>query len=199
MPGWRGVAAVAAVAVATSPLTHRIPLVPGWLDLGVAAALDAADRSTEHAGLGIDWPRLTGWTVFNPGRFHGPTTWTTSGSAGAGFFEGYYYKLVTGSNRTVVVIPGAVYHGDRAGTGDGDGTEGGGGGTDGGGGFAFVMVGDPAARSAGDQVRLFKFPLGELEAVPGAGGDDWELRIGANRFGPRGLSLDIDEGGVSGW
>ena len=98
----------------------------------------------------------------------------------------------------MVVIPGAVYHGDRAGTGDGDGTAGGGGGTDGGGGFAFVMVGDPAARSAGDRVRLFKFPLGELEAVPGVGGDDWELRIGANRFGPRGLSLDIDEGGVSG-
>ena len=87
-------AAAAAVAVAAAPLTHRIPGVPGWLDLGVAAALDAADRSTEHAGLGIDWPGLTGWTVFNPGRFHGPETWTTSGDTGTAL-SGPIFTLLT--------------------------------------------------------------------------------------------------------
>ena len=50
-------------------------------------------------------------------------SWMTSGSESTGFFEGWYYKLVTAAGRTFVVIPGALYGKEES--------------------FGFVMLADP--------------------------------------------------------
>ena len=50
-------------------------------------------------------------------------SWTTSGSGSSGFFEGWYYKLVTAAGRTVVVIPGVLYGEEES--------------------YGFVMLADP--------------------------------------------------------
>ena len=64
-------------------------------------------------------------------------SWTTSGSAGSSFFEGWYYKIESRDGQTaVVVIPGVVY-------GESDS-------------FAFVMFSAPSVMGANRRIALYR-------------------------------------------
>ena len=60
----------------------------------------------------------------------------TSGSGSTGFFEGWYYKLVTAAGRTVVVIPGALYGEEES--------------------FGFVMLADPDCKVQRFPIQIIK-------------------------------------------
>ena len=119
--------------------------------------------------------RGTNLTLFNAERYHGPESWTTSGSGSSGFFEGWYYKLVTAGGRTVVVIPGVLYGEEES--------------------YGFVMLADPDCPDPEGRVTLHKYPISEFEAeaTSKGGWGGWMLRIGPNKFTAHGLSLAIDE------
>jgi tocopherol cyclase len=172
MPLWRSAAAVALLACLSSPFLHQLPLLKEC-DLAMAGALDSLDK----------WPsvmpgsllrNLSNWP-FNPEGYHGPNTWTTSGSSSAGFFEGWYYKLTSSAGETLIVIPGVIF---RPNIPDG--------------GFCFVMVGDPSHPEAPGRYQLHRFPLSQFSTTAaGRGGAGWEVRIGANRFRADSLHLSI--------
>jgi len=115
-------------------------------------------------------------TLFNAERYHGPESWMTSGSGSSGFFEGWYFKLVSAAGRTVVAIPG-VLHGEEES-------------------YGFVMLADPDCPDSDRRVTLHKYPISEFEAeaTSKGGWGGWLLRIGPNKFSAHGLSLSIDNG-----
>ena len=125
-PALSGIA-LAFFSAALAPILHWLPLPP-QVDIAIAAALDALEPRLPTV-FTADTLLSTDWTVFHPGGYHGPGTWTTSGSANAGFFEGWYYKMVSSQHQTLIVIPGEIH---------GKGLQ------DGSGGFSFVMVANPA-------------------------------------------------------
>eukprot|EP00040_Diaphanoeca_grandis_P015920 m.81863 g.81863 ORF g.81863 m.81863 type:complete len:437 (+) comp25460_c1_seq1:233-1543(+) len=147
-------------------LVHRLPgiEIDGWLDLQVASLLDSFDETSQSLDVDLGL-KETGLTVFNPEGWHG-ASWMTSSNGG--FFEGWYYKLVTESGRTIALIPGVIYEGE-------------------GGGFAFVMIANPAASNVDERVRLLKYNLTEFSW--NRSGSLWSVTIGPNVFGPQRIEL----------
>ena len=161
-------AALVAAGVVVVPLLHQLP-VPHAADLAVAAALDSMPHWP--ALLSDSMLRRSDFVLFNPEGFHGHSSWTTSGSSD-GFFEGWYYKIVTSSGETLVAIPGAIWGED---------------------GFAFVMFVDASSTVPAERYQLHKYPLDALEASRAAG--SWSLTIGPNRFDSSGFTLALDQNG----
>lgn len=168
---------VAWVAVALAPVLHQLP-IPEWLDLAVANILHQLEPVC-HPIVASEQLRASDLTVFHPEGYHGPDSWTTSGSEQSGFFEGWYFKMVSQSGRTLVAIPGVIY---------GQGLK------DGSGGFAFVMMADPDSNFS-QRVKLHKFPTESLQARRDV--QSWELRIGTNRFSANIVDLNILSEGQS--
>eukprot|EP00041_Stephanoeca_diplocostata_P015077 m.284842 g.284842 ORF g.284842 m.284842 type:complete len:355 (-) comp19914_c0_seq5:3677-4741(-) len=165
----------AAVALAIPTIHQSFP--DTVLDSSIGSFLDSLDfLFTSSAGAG-SFLRHSGLTIFNPGRWHGPASWTTSGSTSAGFFEGYYYKVISKSGRTFAVIPGAVYHAENSG------------------GYAFVMVLDVPVESGREHhlVRLFRYNISDLQTASNTDTDatSWSITIGPNTFSPDKISLDL--------
>lgn len=81
------------------------------------------------------------------------------------FFEGWYYKLVSADEKSIyAIIPGVILSGDS---------------------HAFVQVLDG---SSGD-TQYHRFPAGEFQASR----NEFDVRIGPNRFNLHGMSLDLDD------
>ena len=122
-------------------------------------------------------------TLFHPEQYHGPDSWTTSGSKEEGFFEGWYYKLTTASGEIFVAIPGIIY--SKA---DPDGN----------GGFSFIMTVSPGGDGGGGKYHLYKFPLDSFSSSASAGdgtvsSSTWEVRIGANSFSSTSMTLNLED------
>jgi len=170
--------AVAWATTILTPVLHQFPL-PRWLDIAVGSFLDRLEPFCQSL-LTAEQLRSSGLTVFHPEGYHTPDSWTTSGSVQTGFFEGWYYKMVSQSGRTLVAIPGIIY---------GQGLK------DGSGGFAFVMVADPDSRSS-HRVKLHQYPVENLQARQhGKGG--WGLKIGPQSFSSKVIDLSFQSEGQS--
>lgn len=166
-----------AVIVAVPTVHQSFP--DTLLDTSIGSLLDSLDfLITSSADTGT-YLRSSGLTLFNPGRWHGPNSWSTGGSTDAGFFEGYYYKITSRTGRTFAVIPGAVYHAQDSG------------------GYAFVMVLDASVELGRNHqsVRLFRYNLAELQTTHSM--DEsvaaWSIAVGPNTFGPDMITLDLRE------
>eukprot|EP00037_Helgoeca_nana_P002629 m.35011 g.35011 ORF g.35011 m.35011 type:complete len:437 (+) comp12733_c0_seq1:48-1358(+) len=165
-----------------APAVHLVAPTDSWIDLAAAQSLDTFDAISENLMGGgpvditskwlSDSLRRTGLTVFNPSGWHGPQSWTTSGSSDSGFFEGWYYKCVTTAGRTVVLIPGGIY-------GSGGNKT-----------FAFVILADPSAERPEDRVQLFEYPIDELVSTKGPNGQ-WSVRVGQSVFSPDAVSVRL--------
>eukprot|EP00035_Acanthoeca_spectabilis_P030528 m.9755 g.9755 ORF g.9755 m.9755 type:complete len:431 (-) comp4219_c0_seq1:1518-2810(-) len=164
----------ALLTICVAPVVHLATPTDGWLDLAAARALDGVDSVMPGELWLSNALKGTGATLFNPGGWHGPQTWTTSGSPTAGFFEGWYYKCVTASRRTFVLIPGGIYSKTKENT------------------FAFIIFVNPAAESTADRVKLFKYPIDALTYTKGLGAQ-WSVRIGESTFGPDSVSVKLVE------
>lgn len=77
----------ALLTICVAPVVHLATPTDGWLDLAAARALDGVDSVMPGELWLSNALKGTGATLFNPGGWHGPQTWTTSGSPTAGFFE----------------------------------------------------------------------------------------------------------------
>lgn len=166
--------AISVLLVLIAPVLHWVPL-PDWVQSSIAGLLD--DLEPRIFTFPDQLLRSTGWTVFNPEGYHGPETWTTSGSKADGFFEGWYYKMVTVTGQTLVVIPGVI-HGKVASNGTA--------------GFAFVMVVDPT-EAAAQRVQLHRYSLQDVAASHNEQG--WSLQIGPNTFSKHSLLLAMNRSG----
>lgn len=193
----------ALLTICVAPVVHLATPTDGWLDLAAARALDGVDSVMPGDLWLSNALKGTGATLFNPGGWHGPQTWTTSGSPTAGFFEvhlapgrtfnvhrargsfpdeyfhigppqGWYYKCVTASRQTFVLIPGGIYSKTKENT------------------FAFIIFVNPAAESTADRVKLFKYPIDALTYTKGPGAQ-WSVRIGESTFGPDSVSVKLVE------
>jgi tocopherol cyclase len=167
----------AILIVVILPLVHRIPFIPSRVDLLVAATLDKLDAIWPiNDG---DYLRKTGLSIYHPERYHGPSSWMTSGSEEDGFFEGYYYKLITDEEKTIVIIPGIIYSKE-----------------DKHGGFAFIMFAEPDAPSEQPRRRytIHKFPLSSFTAEDATIEGDpnsWQVTIGNNTFSSSEIILSL--------
>jgi hypothetical protein len=100
--------------------------------------------------------------IWTPSVFHGT-------NPNRQFFEGWYYKLISGDTQSRwAVIPGVFYHPDP-------GLR-----------HAFVQVLDGIT----SQVTYYRFPVEEFQASQ----TQYEIRIGNNYFNGERLKLDLDDG-----
>lgn len=158
--------------IVLTPVLHQLP-IPRWLDMAAASFLDQLEPFG-HAWLTSEQLRSSGLTIFHPEGYHGPESWTSSGSKQSGFFEGWYFKLVSQSGRTVVAIPGVIY---------GQGLK------DESGGFAFVMVADPTSSNTSQRLKIHRYPAEALQARPD--GEAWGLKVGPHSFSSNVVELNI--------
>ena len=164
---------LAFIMLCISPFLHNLPL-PDSIDRCIASVLDTVGDNLPASLVPQSLLRGSGWAIFNPERYHGPSSWTTSGSPKTGFFEGWYYKFAHGGEDVVLIAGNLLSKSENPEDS-----------------FAFVMLGHPSNPDAAGRYALHKYPTASFRTSVSPTTGAWRAQIGPNSLSATAVELDL--------